>query len=265
MLDKNADRLEPYYSENLRLMPEFQKTVLGKSNVVLYHKAFSNRFDIESYNREEIEILDLGLQVMEIGKLSLKILLKSSQQEHVLAGVYMNLWEKRENGSLALITEAWNYDQYYNGIDEHLRFEEVPAIHVALLPNVHVNSNISFELAALNKLLDATVTQHDANLWSQFYADDAMLIPNYHPICNGRKAINEYIEKHVIELPIFEGLDIRNDRIDDLGKYIIEYASHVASWKNGESSGVGLGKNIRIWRREPDHSLKLFRSMGMYD
>jgi hypothetical protein len=28
---------------------------------------------------------------------------------------------------------------------------------------------------------------------------------------------------------------------------------------------VGLGKNIRIWRREPDHTLKLFRSISMYD
>ncbi len=70
---------------------------------------------------------------------------------------------------------------------------------------------------------------------------------------------------HVKELPVFEELDIRNDRIDNLGTFVIEYASHIASWKNGDSSGVGLGKNIRIWRREADHSLKLFRAIGMYD
>jgi hypothetical protein len=146
-----------------------------------------------------------------------------------------------------------------------LKFGEVPGIHAALLPNVHVNNNLSFELNALNRLLDETVTQHDGNIWSQYYADDAMLIPGYHLPRRGRKEIDEYIQMHVKELPVFEELDIRNDRIDNLGAFVVEYASHIASWRNGNSSGVGLGKNIRIWRREPDHSLKVFRSMGMYD
>jgi hypothetical protein len=39
----------------------------------------------------------------------------------------------------------------------------------------------------------------------------------------------------------------------------------VANWRNGESSGVGTGKNLRIWRREPNHSLKVVLSIGSYD
>lgn len=66
-------------------------------------------------------------------------------------------------------------------------------------------------------------------------------------------------------MPIFEKLDIRNDRIDDLGKYVIEYASHIAVIRNGDYSGVGTGKDIRIWRREAGGSLKIFRHMAMYD
>ena len=164
-----------------------------------------------------------------------------------------------------MITEAWNYDQYYGEIHEALKVDEVPSVHVAFQPNVLINNNISFELAALNRLLDATVTQHDGNTWSQYYCDDGILMPSNHPICQGKKSIDEYINMHVNELPVFEELDIRNDRIDNLGTFVIEYASHIASWRNGSSSGVGLGKNIRIWRREADHSLKVFRSIGMYD
>jgi ketosteroid isomerase-like protein len=265
MLDKKPEKIQAYYSENIRLMPAFQKTVLGKSNAASYHKAFLTRFDINDFKRNEIEILDLGTQVLEIGKLTMRIRLKTTGKEYELTGTYLNIWEELKNGELSIITEAWNYDRHYAEFHEYLRFEEVVAVHAALQPNVPVNSNISFELAALNRLLDATVTQHNANVWSQYYTDDAMLVPSYYPLCRGRKAVNEYIETHVKELPVFEELDIRNDRIDNLGNYIIEYASHIASWKNGESSGVSLGKNIRIWRREPDHSLKLFRSMGMYD
>lgn len=265
MLEEKPELVADYYSKDIRMMPELQKTIMGKSNASAYQKAFSARFKVQSFNRTNMEVLDLGSQVLEIGKLSMKLTLKASKQEFDLEGTYLNIWKKLPDGSLSLITEAWNYDHYYAEIHEHLKFEEVPSFHVALLPNVYVNSNISFELAALNRLLDATVTGHDGNVWSRFYADDCILIPNYHPPLQGKKAVDKYIDMHVKELPVFEELDIRNDRIDDLGKYVVEYASHIASWKNGESSGVGMGKNIRIWRRESDHSLKLFRSIAMYD
>lgn len=265
MLEENPELIVDYYSEDFRMMPELQKTIMGKSNASAYHKAFAARFKVQSCNRTKMEVLDLGAQVVEIGKLSMKLALKATKQEFELVGTYMNIWKELPDGNLSLITEAWNYDHYYAEIHEHLKFEDIPSVHVALLPNVYVNSNISFELAAFNRLLDATVTGHDANVWSRFYADDCILIPNYHSPLHGKEAVDEYIDMHVKELPTFEELDIRNDRIDDLEKYVIEYASHIASWKNGKSSGVGMGKNIRIWRREPDHSLKLFRSMGMYD
>lgn len=266
MLDGKPEMIQTYYSDNIRLMPSFQKTVLGKNNATLYYKAFSSRFSIHDFAKNEIEILDLGTQVLETGTLNFRLTVKSTGKGQVLAGKYMNLWEETKNGELLLITEAWNYDQNYGDFHELLRFEEVPSVHIALQPNVPVNNSISFELAALNRLLDVTVTQHDARTWSQYYAEDAILMPSYHPPFKGKKAIEGYIEMHVKELPVFEELDIRNDRIDNLGNYVIEYASHIASWKNVERSGVSLGKNIRIWRREADHSLKLFMSIGsMYD
>lgn len=136
---------------------------------------------------------------------------------------------------------------------------------MALQQHLPINSKISFELGALNKLSEVAITQHDPKTWAMFYADDAMVIPNYSPIVEGRKALDEYFDIHAKEMPIFEKLDIRHDRIDNLEDYVIEYATHVANWRNGDSSGVGTGKNIGIWRREPDCSLKLIRKMGMYD
>ena len=265
MLEKKPELITNYYADSIRLMPEFQQAILGKNNTIFYYKAFLARFDVNEFARKEIEVLDLGGQVIEIGKITIRMTLKSSGQELELEGTYLDLWKKQENSDLILITEAWNYDQYYEEVPELLRFEEVPAVHMAFQPNVNINNNISFQLAAFDRLLDAAVTQHNASTWSYFYADDAMLIPNYHPIYKGRTELTDYLEMHVKELPIFEELDIRSNRIDDLGDYVIEYSSHIASWRNGLSSGVGLGKNIRIWRKEPDCSLKIFRSIAMYD
>lgn len=262
--DKKPELIQGYFEENIRLMPEFQKTIIGKNNAITYHQAFSARFDIQEYSREEIEILDLGSQVVELGSLSMKMVLKSTGEEHELKGKYQNFWKKLDNGGLLLITEAWNYN-HHTELAEQLRFAEVPAIHMALQPHLPINSNVSFELAALNKLSEEVVTQHDWKTWSRFYVDDGMIIYSYNPIYKGREALDEFFEKHASEMPVFEKLDIRNDRIDDLGDYVIEYATHVANWRHGEYSGVGTGKNIGIWRRESDGSLKLFRKMAMYD
>jgi hypothetical protein len=148
---------------------------------------------------------------------------------------------------------------------DELRFAEVPSVQMAFQAHVPVRNSISFELAALNLLTEAAVSQHDARVWSLFFADDAVLLANHTPICRGRKAVDDYIEDHVKGLPVFEKLDIRNDLINDLGTYVVEYATHVANWRNGDSSGVNTGKNLRIWRREPSGALKLFRQIGMYD
>ena len=265
ILDKKPGMIQLYYADDIRFMPEFQKTIIGKANVLAYHNAFSTRFNIQSYNRTEIEVLDLGLRMVELGMFVMKIQLKATGKEYEVNGKYLNIWDKKENQDPVLITEAWNYNHSLE-IEDQFRFEDVPEIDIALQSHVPINTNIRFELAALNRLMEATISQHDAKIWSQFYSDDGMFIYSRHPIYKGRKALDEFLEKHVRnDLPVFEKLDIRNDRVDDLGDYIIEYASHIAIWRSGEYSGVNTGKDIRIWRRGADCSLKIFRAMGMYD
>lgn len=264
MLDKNPEILQAYYAENIRLMPEFQKTIRNKANALIYHKAFATRFDVLAYSRTEIEILDLGAKVVEVGTFTLKLKLKTTTKEHEAKGKYLSIWEKSANNKLTLITEAWNYDHGLE-IENQLRFAEVPAFDVALATHLPINSPISFELAALNRLMEATVAQHDAKIWSQFYTDDGMFLYSRNPLYEGKKSLNDFLENHCKELPVFEKLDIRNDEIINLGNYVIEYASHIASWRGGDYSGVGLGKDLRVWRREKDCSLKLFRHIGMYD
>ena len=264
LLEANPEAMAGYFAEGIRLMPSYQKTILGKINVFSYYRAFVARFQVVEYHREQIEVLDLGSRVVELGRLALKLSLKNTGQSRELAGKYLDIWEKSKSGRLALVTQCWNYD-YPVDFGDELRFAEIPAVQMALEAHLPVTDSISFELAALNKLLEAAVSQHDAKIWSQFFADDGVLLPNYSPLYRGRKAVDEYIGSHVKGLPVFEKLDIRNDRIDDLGDYVIEYASHIANWKNGDSSGISTGKNIRLWRREPNGSLKLFRQIGSYD
>jgi ketosteroid isomerase-like protein len=261
---KKPGLLAAYYAENVRLMPEFQLTVMGKSNALAYQGAFTDRFDVQQTDRVPLETLDLGTRVVELGTFTTTLTHRQTGRQYVLEGKYQNLWEKSGQGKPVLVTEAWNYNHPVPFADQ-LRFGGVPAVQVAYQAHLPVNSNISFELAALNQLMEAAFTQHDANLSSRFFSDDAAFIYSSNPIYRGRQALDAFFVQHMREMPIFEKLDCRTDRIDVLEGYVIEYASHIAHWRNGESSGVNTGKNLRIWRREKDGSLKMFRQMAMYD
>ena len=261
---KKPQLLAAYYAENVRLMPEFQFTVMGKSNALAYQQAFTDRFDVQQTERTPLETLDLGTRLAELGTFTTTLTLKQTGRQYTLRGKYQSLWEKRETGKPVLVTEAWNYDHPVE-IADQLRFGAVPAVQVAYQAHLPVNGNIRFELAALNRLMEEAFTQHDAGIAAQFFTDDGAFIYSQHPIYRGRKELDAFFEAHMREMPIFEKLDCRTDRIDVLEGYVIEYASHIAHWRKGESSGVNTGKNLRIWRREKDGSLKMFRQMAMYD
>ena len=128
-----------------------------------------------------------------------------------------------------------------------------------------ITAGVSFELAALQKLDESVIAQHDGKTWALFNADDGILLANHGPVVSGRKALDEYMERHAKALPLFEKLDLRTHKIDDLGEYVIEYASGVVTWKVNEYSGVSLGKGILIWRRANGGGLQKWRSISMYD
>jgi ketosteroid isomerase-like protein len=264
VLAGSPDPVLGYYAADVRLMPEFQKTVVGREPAAAYHRAFAGRFAVGAYRRTATETLDLGARVVEHGVFAMRLTERGTGRAHELRGKYQDIWARRPDGGLLVVTQAWNYD-HASAIEEQLRFPAVPAVDVALRPHVPVSGATSFELAALNRLAEVTIAQHDARIWAQFFADDAAFRYSRTPAHAGRAAIDAFLAEHVRGLPVFEQLAIRTDRIDDLGRYVLEYASHIAVVRFGEGSGVNTGKNTVIWRREPGGALKVFRGMAMYD
>ena len=250
-------------AESVRLLPAYQKSVLGKTDAATYYQAFLRRFEVSSYQRSPIEIVDLGTRILEIGRFTMAMTPRGSQA-HTFTGKYMDLWEKSPSGALTLHTAAWNHDEMPKFADQ-LRLAEVPSVHMALQARVPVTAGIALELAALQKLEESAIAQHDGKTWALFYADDAIALTNQGTVVSGRKALNEYFEKHAKALPVFEDLDLRTHQIDDLGDYVVEYSSGVVTWKVNEWSGVNLGKGILIWRRTDGRTPQIWRAISMYD
>ena len=93
-------------AESVRLMPAYQKTVLGKADAAKYYEAFLKRFAVRAYERSPVEVADLGTRVLEIGRFTIMLAARGSAETHTLAGKYMDLWEKSPSGALTLHTAA---------------------------------------------------------------------------------------------------------------------------------------------------------------
>jgi ketosteroid isomerase-like protein len=260
---KPEDAIRPL-AESVRLMPAYQKTVLGRSDASTYYQTFLKRFGVRTYERSPIEVADLGQRVMEIGRFTMTVAMREATETHTLVGKYIDLWEKSPNDGLTLHTAAWNHDELPK-IAEQLRFAEVPSVHLALQARMRVTAGIRLELAALQKLEESAIAQHDGKTWALFYADDGIVLANHGTVVSGRKALDEYFERHAKALPIFEKLDLRTHQLDDLGDYVVEYSSGVVTWRMNEWSGVSLGKGILIWRRTDGGTPQIWRAISMYD
>ena len=264
MLDGNAAPLVAPCTENTRLMTEGMPTVIGSANVEAYYRALFARFTVRAYTRHHFQIWNLGRRAAEFGRFTLQLTPRAGGAEMSLYGKYLDLWDHEADGGLRLAVVAWNFDTWLPNGDA-LRFDAIPSVRTALQARVPLDTDLSVELAADGLLLQRALIEHDATLWSRFYADDAVLLPNNGPIALGHAAIKAYLEAHSRDLPIFEQLDLRNDRIEKVGGYIYEFAGHTANWRSDTSSGVSTGKNLRIWRREPSHLLKLILQISAYD
>lgn len=264
LADGNADGCVAAWADDARLMPEYHPTVFGRSEAGRYYRAVLDRFRVTRYERTPVRQLNLGERLVEFGQFAQELVRKDNGQSRALEGKYVEVWKRTVADGWELIAATWNYSRWPDFADE-LRYAEVPGVRVALEAHVPVKGGVSFELAALNGLQERAIVEKDHRVWSQFYADDAVLLPNHGTMCEGRSEIDAYLESHVAHMPVYEKLDIRNDRIDDLGDWVVDYASHVATWRNGDASGVNTGKNIRVWRRAPRGGLKMVCQAGTYD
>ena len=252
------------FAEAVRLMPEYHGTIFGREGARQYYGALLERFTISRYERQSMATLNLGERLVEFGRFTQRMVRNDTSEARELEGKYVEVWTRANGGAWQVTTALWNYSKWPEFADE-LRFPHVPSVRIAMEAHVPVRDGLSFELAALNQLQERAIVEKDHAVWSMFYADDAVILANHGAACEGRSEIDGYLKDHTGGMPVFEKLDIRNDRIDDLGEWVIDYASHVANWRNGDASGVNTGKNLRVWRREPRGGLKMVCQAGTYD
>ena len=121
------------------------------------------------------------------------------------------------------------------------------------------NAQIKTQIEKLNKEMVAAVLSGNTERSMSFYTDDAISMPNYEKMLEGKDAIrksNEAMTKSGWKVVSFEPVTLKvmscEKTITEIGTFKISFSME------GMSKPVeDIGKYITIWEKQPDGSLKI--------
>jgi ketosteroid isomerase-like protein len=179
-------------------------------------------------------------------------------------GKYWNVWSVPVDGSLKLESEIWGYlhpiadpASLYVTLDD--------ATPNTLSPSVDRDPAVRFELLALNTLMQEAVRSRDGRLRADFFAADAVFMPHADSPKRGIDAIRKHLVEYNSGPVTIDSISIRTHELRAFAGYVIEYPKFHVAWRTPESSGVSSGQGARIWRRDPDCRLRIYREIGTHD
>jgi len=256
--EKNNDlksRLD-YYTTEIISMQEYQPTISGKDELKKYYSEIYDRQNIESYKRKIGEILDLGETIIEIGTFS-KEYRNSELKDSVLTqnGKYWNIWKIKSDGEFILKGEALGYFHHLQNPNE---------VVVDLNSTSSTNSN-NLELKAYNALMEKGVRERDGLLRSEFFTDNAEFMPFADSTKIGIKILKPYMIEYNSGNVKIDSINIYTYDFEIHKDFVLEYNKFDVDWRVPNFSGKTQGKGIRIWKRQEDMSLKIFREIGLHN
>ena len=263
-IDKKAESIIKHFDRDGICMPEFQSTIKGVGAIKEYYIEILNRRQTTSFSKTILEAIEIKNNVVEIGTFTTTYK-DIKGQKTTLNGKYLNIWTPQSNGDLKLKAESFGYLHNIDNPTSHLVKISKEHSSYTFPTQLKTANDLAFQLNALNTLMEKSVQTRDGNLRADFYTDDGIFMP----FADSAKVGIKNIRTHLIaynSYPVkIDTISIYNEYFEDCGNYIIEYPRFYVKWHTSDNSGVGSGKGIRIWKREKNCSLKLYREVGIHD
>jgi ketosteroid isomerase-like protein len=147
----------------------------------------------------------------------------------------------------------------------HVRASVLAIAGAALSPLIALNVSGCKESAQKPDLASATEAiraldaswvaagqSKNVDAWVAFYADDAAVLPPNEPVADSREAIR----KSVSELLSLPGLSIdwKPTRIEiaNSGEFAYLYGAYSLAWDGSGKRATDKGKNVEIWKKQPN-------------
>jgi hypothetical protein len=114
--------------------------------------------------------------------------------------------------------------------------------------------------------MEKGVRIRDGVLRSEFFTEDARFMPFADSTKTGIEQLKPYLIAYSTRGNVtIDSIACYTYHHEDFNDFILEYAMFKVKWRVPDVSGMTEGKGIRIWKRQKDKSLKLYREIGTHD
>lgn len=252
-----------YYDGNAISMPEYQPTLTGISQVQSYYKEIFHRQNIKTFKRTHDEFIDMDSTIIEVGDFHKEFTMLSRDSVITQDGKYFFVWKKSPEGKFKIAAETFGFFHRIDNPETLIVRELMPKE-----PEAYHDEEIPFELRAYNALMEKYVARSGSGaLRSEFFTDDGKFFPFEHPTVSGINEIKPYLVRYDAHGNgfKFDTISVWTFGYMYQGDYVLEYPRFFVRWSAPGATGGASGKGIRIWKRQQDHSLKLYREIGTHN
>lgn len=248
------------YQENAISMPEYQVTLSGRAEIENYYREIFQRQRIKTIRRLPLEFIHMENTIVVIGTYSREYAMPTADSSITLQGKYCHVWGLQA-GEYRIKAETFGY---FHPVDHPEAL--VISTNQQQLDEDDIQIKVPFELKAYNALMEKGVRQRNATLRADFFTDDAVFYPFADTAVVGMDQLKPYLVAYSSRGTVtIDDVSCYTYAFENLGDYTLEYSMFKVKWSRPDISGRTEGKGIRIWKRQEDKSLKLFRQMGTHN
>jgi ketosteroid isomerase-like protein len=251
-----AARLAHYAPDSITMV-DYQRRLYGPSQARLYYAMLADRQKIARFTQEPLELLRIETDILERGNFEIRFVEGQPRK-----GRYLHLWRQQGDKSYRLRTEIWGYATATEDPAVYRLGQTLPRRRAAPAGDPALGA----ELDRLHAIEARAVQTHDPARIDTFVSD-AVYVPYAQEAKVGIGEIRPFLTDYIARGSgaTFDSVRTWNEGYEKRGGYVIEYPNFEVAWRAGANSGVVSGGGLRIWRREPDCSLKTWRQMGTHD
>jgi len=249
-----------HYADQAISMPEYQTTLAGRNEIENYYRDIFKKQHIKTIRREPQEFIHLANTIIAIGTFQRAYETPTKDSLITLKGKYWHVWVP-ETGTYHIKGEAFGY---FHPVDNPESL--IISTNQQQPDESKIQMEVSFELKAYNALMEKGVRQRNATLRVNFFTEDAIFYPFADSAVVGMDQLKPYLTAYSNRGTVtIDSVSCYTFNFEKLGDYILEYAMFKVKWRLTDRTGRTEGKGIRIWKRQADGSLRLFREIGTHN
>ncbi len=243
------------FLDEAALLPEYHKSLWGKSNISAYYGQFFDSTQTLKFNKESFEILKLDGYYVELGTFQ-HTYKTPLGKDFGYNGKYLTYWKFSEKNTPKILAHIWGASKYFEA--ENLNFVTVATkCKEKLTPK----SKWENDIEKMRQFAYDAVFAGDARTQLTTYADDATYMTYYDPPFIGKEQISGYFHSHYNPDVPMDSLMTKSVKIIEMGEHALKFGEYRVEWTwEGQPSYIE-GKGLTLFRRGLDGSVKIFRQM----